>query len=183
MTSGAGSSVYSLSQHHDRKKRKAEKKARKMAESANKAEKRTTKVNTIVIQEANVEDENNTGRENCFKTIEGEELKNNELHEVQTDSQSVEDQQQMEVLGAISCCISEMSMKYEVMGQKFTQKLDQLETTSVNLTRKFEALQQANNQEIDTVRKEKMKMEQSGTIETTQCGTDSIMTSVKKRNF
>ena len=76
-----------------------------------------------------------------------------------------------------------MSMKYEVMGQKFTQKLDQLETTSVNLTRKFEALQQANNQEINTVRKEKLKMEQSGTIETTQCGTDSIMTSVKKRNF
>ena len=74
MTSGAGS-VYSLSQHHDRKKRKAERKARKMAESANKAEKSTTKVNTIVIQEANVEEENNTGRENCFKTLEGEDMK------------------------------------------------------------------------------------------------------------
>ena len=76
-----------------------------------------------------------------------------------------------------------MSVKYEVMGQKFSQKLDQLETTSVNLTRKFEALQKARNEEVVTERKEKMKMEETGTIETTQCGTDSIMTSVKKRNF
>jgi hypothetical protein len=59
MTSGAGSSVYSLSQHHDRKKRKAAKKARKMAESANKAvQQKSTKIETIVIHEALVEEDN-----------------------------------------------------------------------------------------------------------------------------
>ena len=69
MTSGAGSSVYSLSQHHDRKKRKAEKKARKMAESAAKANvEKHARTNTIVIQEANEQEENrdskvNTNRE------------------------------------------------------------------------------------------------------------------------
>ena len=41
----------------------------------------------------------------------------------------------------ISGCISEMSSRYEEMGRKFTQKLESLESTSHNLTRKFEALQ------------------------------------------
>jgi len=31
-------------------------------------------------------------------------------------------------------------MKYEQMGVKFTKKLDDLETTSVNLAKKFEAI-------------------------------------------
>jgi hypothetical protein len=41
----------------------------------------------------------------------------------------------------ISSCISDMSMRYEVMGLKFSKKLEDLETTSMNLQRKVEALQ------------------------------------------
>jgi hypothetical protein len=33
----------------------------------------------------------------------------NELHEIQTETNSAENEQEMEVLQAISCCISEMS--------------------------------------------------------------------------
>jgi transposase len=40
----------------------------------------------------------------------------------------------------ISSCISEISNKYEQLGNKLTSKMDALESTSQNLTRKFEAL-------------------------------------------
>jgi hypothetical protein len=60
---------------------------------------------------------------------------------MKTIQQVEEDKLEAEALQMISSCISDMSMKYEVMGLKFSKKLDDLETTSQNLNRKFEALQ------------------------------------------
>lgn len=40
----------------------------------------------------------------------------------------------------LGSCISEMSIRYEVMGQKFQNKLDHLEVTSKNLAERVDQL-------------------------------------------
>jgi|TARA_B110000305_G_C19120880_1_gene484267 hypothetical protein len=41
----------------------------------------------------------------------------------------------------LGSCISEMSIRYEVMGQKFQNKLDHLEITSKNLAERVDQIQ------------------------------------------
>ena len=124
MSSVTNSTVYSLTKHHDKakkhlKKRKAEAVQEKIMEQAEE-----------LRDEAN----------NCFATQEQIEIQDQEqqaavIHECKQDLG------EMEALQMITSCISEMSLKYEQLGARFTQKLDQLEEKSHVLNRKFEELQ------------------------------------------
>ena len=85
---------------------------------------------------------------NVFKTMDNRgptvgRTFNADLEKVQSEEEQgeKEDPAELEALQMITSCMSEMSIKYEQMGKRFQEKLDSLEDTSKNLSRRFDALQ------------------------------------------
>lgn len=100
--------------------------------------KATVSVQEPIIEQAEEKSEHN--ETNCFATQEVFEQPAAVLvHECKQDAS------ELEALQMITSCISEMSLKYEQLGARFTQKLDQLEAKSHTLNRKFEELQSQRN--------------------------------------
>lgn len=77
-----------------------------------------------------------------FKTHEGPApttLRENSTQE-QTEPTMTHQKDEVEAIHALSSCISEMSLRYEAIGNKFQQKLDNLEQTQKSLNHKFELM-------------------------------------------
>lgn len=145
--SQGGSSVYSLTQHYDRKKKKSH--LKKLKSNQNQTPIKGEKVEAIIEEGQENESENNE-----MKGTQGENLKyviasqnagemfktaDNRLDELEGEDEE-EDQQEMETLNMLTSCISEMSSKYERMGIRFQEKLDNLESTSKNLAERFDKI-------------------------------------------
>jgi len=91
-----GSSVYSLTKHHDDKVKRRERRKKQKSEA-----KSTTKVEVIMEEDGEME------AQNMFKTQEGN------VGQSMQVTQREEEKLEMEALGMISSCISDMSCKYE----------------------------------------------------------------------
>ena len=65
---------------------------------------------------------------------------NTDLEKELKEPEQQDDPAELEALQMITSCMSEMSFKYDQMGKRFQEKLESLESTSKNLSRRFEAM-------------------------------------------
>ena len=131
-SSAGGSSVYSLSAHHDKKLRRKHLKKVKSPE-------------VEVIHEEGVEsehapaqlqsEEQQTKQINVFRTMDQQQQSQH------LRNKSAPDDGELEALQMLTGCMSEISSKYDKMANRFERKIEMLESTSKNLAEKFEKMQ------------------------------------------